>query len=159
MKYTENQKFKRTDIVLLLVTLIGAMLYQIINQFVVQSGTGRELPVVFFIILGLLVVLIGLHSLTLITKIDKKGIRFQFYPWHFKTQKIAWEDIVECRVIDAPIQANAWISTLNTPDLFYSFTGRKGLEVRLTNGQHIFIGSSNPQEVANAVQRFMPVGL
>lgn len=159
MKYKENQRFRRTDVLLLLIALIGGVSYRLIDLYILNPGQdGGQSSFALLIILSLAAILTVLLSLRLITKIDDKGIRFLFYPWHYKTHKIDWDEIAECRVIDIPLQAQ-WSGlnvNITTNDLFYSFTGRKGLELRLTNGQQIFIGSRNPQDVADAIQRFMP---
>lgn len=161
MKYKESQRFRRTDVLLFVIALIAGTLYRAIDMFIINpSSNGGELPIALLIILSLLIVLIVLLSLRLTTRIDKKGIRFQFYPWHYRTHKIDWQEVAECRVIDTPVRAqwSGWNVNIGTNELFYSFTGRRGLELRLNSGQQIFIGSRNPQELADAVQQFIPKG-
>jgi hypothetical protein len=108
--------------------------------------------------LTLLGVAILLRSLRLVTKIDEKGIRFQFYPLHYRKHKIKWEELSEVRVVKMQIgaQLSGWNVSIGKPELFYSFTGRNGLELHLKNGGYIFIGSQEPEKLAEAIKPYMP---
>lgn len=159
MKYKENQRFRRTDIWLLLIALIGGTIYRFTDLFILH-GSGRERDLYLFllsmlVLLGLSVILL---SMRLVTKIDEKGIRFQCYPWHYRTHKVRWEEIAECRIIQMPLgaQLSGWNVSIGKPELFYSFTGRNGVELHLKDGRYLFIGSRQPEDLAMAIREYMP---
>ena len=159
MKYKENQRFRRMDIWVLVIALMAGALYRFADLFIWHSsGRERDLYLFLLIMLALGGVLVILLSLRLVTKIDEKGIRFQCYPWHYRTHKVKWEEIAECRIIQMPMgaQLSGWNVSIGKPELFYSFTGRNGVELHLKDGRYLFIGSRKPEELAMAIREYLP---
>jgi hypothetical protein len=157
MKFKEQQRFRRWDILLLLLALIAGTAYRFFDLYIVHHISSKtQLYFSLLALFVLLAVLLLLLSFRLVTRIDEKGVRYQFFPWHYRKHRINWEDVEECTVVETPLstELSGWTVTIGSNEFTYSFYGRTGLQLRLKDGSRIFIGTRRPEEMRQAIQSF-----
>ena len=156
MKYKEEQKFRRSDVLLILLILIGGTAYRFIDILFFDSRTNSsELLLASVLLIALSGILFFLLRLKLVTKVGKKGIQFQFSPLHRNNKKIRWKEVDDYKVVTLPFEKR--ISYNGTREAVYSFNGRTGLELHLRDGRRLFLGSRDPEELAKAMEKFAPI--
>ncbi len=151
MKYhfEEIQKFNQwwlwaILIGVLLVSLIGAY-----KQVLLQQQFG-SLPLSY---IGLAIfalfqlgMLIFFRMLRLDTKIDKKSIRIQFWP--FRQREIEWSKIAYAKVINYGFVGGWGIRYGTKYGTVYNVRGKMGLRIELFSGKKLCIGTQKPEELA-----------
>lgn len=150
LEFKENQRFRQLDVLLLLSFLIIGLVYRLMT---IES---REIGDYFayLLCLGLLgSAFVYFYNLRLITVINKKGVRFQYFPWHYKKQKISWEDIEQMELVRTPLNTalNGW-NVRFADNYYYSVCGNRGLDICLKNGDRVFIGSQNTEELEKSLE-------
>ena len=136
LKYREVQRFRDLSILGVLTLCFGGLLFKVF------AGSPNFAECLLFLsVVGTAIA--AFLSIRMETVIDKKGIRYQYFPLHHKKQKISWKEVDSVKVIDTPIVDE--LSGLNvnfTANKKYcTSTRNKGMEIKLTNGERIFIGS------------------
>lgn len=123
---------------------IIALCYRFIDQHFIHPIEEATLSLsVFLILMSILgVTLTYFLNLRLTTKINEKGIRFQYSPWQHEQRKIKWNEIENWEIIDMPTTAeySGWGVQFNNSNV-YTVSGFRGLKLELTNGETVFIGS------------------
>lgn len=152
--YKEEQRFRRWEVIALIVLLLIGTSYHFAELFI--SGVYDSGPLLFQYAL-IAIVLVGalayFLSIRLIVKIEKEGIRYQYYPWHYKKHLVKWEEIKNVEFVDTPLPAewSGWAVRLGTPEHTFSVSGRTGLSLDLKDGQQLFIGTQHPDELKAAL--------
>jgi len=115
-----------------------------------------SLILVIFLFLSVLL-LFGFANLT--TVIDKRGIGYRFFPFHFKFHRIDWEMIEKFDVITyKPIREyGGWGIRLGKAGTAYNVSGDKGLKLKLNSGKNILIGTQKQTELTDFLTRLMNV--
>ncbi len=143
----EKQYFNRLFVsILLLIT--GVSLFFVWTQ---PLPSGVKLGIAFFILL--INALLWTAHLKVI--IDEKGIKYQFFPFHFQSRQIAWAEIKTSvlRTYNALTEFGGWGLRYTLKGTGYIMAGSKGLEVELKNGKKIIFSITKEQEIANLLQR------
>ncbi len=94
-------------------------------------------------VLILLFLLFGLAKLT--TVIDKAGVHYKFFPFHFKFRQISWDEIRNFGVTTyQPVRDyGGWGIRDSKKGKAYNVSGDKGLMITLKTGKQILIGTQN----------------
>jgi hypothetical protein len=105
------------------------------------------------IIVVLITLLLGSAKLT--TIIDKDRIEYRFFPLHFKTHKIEWNEVEKYEVIKYhPIRDyGGWGIRYGLKGKAYNVSGDKGLQLYLKNGKKILIGTQRESELSGFLIR------
>ncbi len=153
--FRENQKYKRWEIIGLLVFMIGGLAYRFIDaQFI--SGT-ENAPAVWNYIVPLLLlaaVLILILSIRLSIRITDKHISYQYFPLERKRHKIKWDNVADCNFVETPESAQWSGWNVNFSDeKMYSICGRTGLRLKTKDGEEVFIGSRRLGKLKKAVKK------
>lgn len=128
--FREVQKFTRWWLWLLLLS-VGVM-------FVYAQAA--NLGALILVVISLLFL-----SLRLITEVDKKGIRFRYFP--FIKRAYQWQEIASAQVVDYGF-AGGWGIRSNTSfGTIFSVKGSKGLAVELKDGRKFCLGTQRPEEL------------
>lgn len=152
--HKETQRFRAWEIISLLALLIVLTLYRLYTT-IGQTGVEQEL---FLLKASLILVTLGglltfLLSIRLVLKVDGNQIKYQYYPLHYRKQKIAWEDVEDYEVVDLPFtaQLNGW--ALHYGERIFSANRRAGLRLYLRDGQRLFISCKNPEALRKVLQQ------
>lgn len=142
VKYKEVQRFRDIGILGLLGFFFCGLVIKIFH--------GANDPAECLLLLAVIGTAIGVFmTIRMETVIDKKGIRYQYFPLHYKKQKISWNDVDSVEIINTPIIDE--LSGLNVSfaaNKKYNVSSRhKGMDIKLTNGERIFIGSRKIDQI------------
>ena len=153
--FVEIQKVRRAWMwVLLAVAFAGLgmiasrkiLLVETTDQLLTLSSVG-------FIAVLLVMVAVFIYKSQLVTIITSQGISFRFFPLHLRNRFIAWEEVVEVyiREYDALSEYGGWGIKFGSQGNAYTIKGRYGLQMELTDGRKILIGTQRPIELERLI--------
>jgi hypothetical protein len=93
------------------------------------------------------------YMMNLTTEVRDDGIYFRFFPVHFSFRKIALEDVRRYEVLtyNALKEYGGWGIRYGRKGKAYSVSGNRGVQLELSNGSQLLIGSQKPEELAEAL--------
>ncbi|UKJ07279.1 hypothetical protein [Solitalea lacus] len=160
MQFEEKQKFNQLWIALLIFSSVAMTLGLFLYQWKVMKNYQ---PALLAVIGFELFMVFLLHQLfTLKTLIDLEGIHFQFKPFHLRMKTINWYDIDQAyiRKYEPITEYGGWGIKGLWPfksGRAYNVSGDIGLQIKLTNGKRILIGTNQAvemQKVLNSIAKF-----
>lgn len=106
-----------------------------------------------------------IFALKLITRIDEKGITYQFSPIHFKTKIIPWRNISKCYIREySPIlEYGGWgfrgffrskLLRMGEKGKAYNVRGRYGIQLELIDSGKILIGTQKTEQAKEVVKNY-----
>lgn len=107
-------------------------------------------------IITLLVALLFVF-LKLKTRVDEKGIHYQFMPIHFSEKSILWNEIEQCyvRKYNPITEYGGWgIRGLGKKNKAYNTKGNIGLQLVLKNGRKLLIGTQMKTEMEQVIKTY-----
>ena len=144
--FYEKQQFRQVWIWMILILILLILLIPII------SG-------VFGVFLNIILLTIGycfiwlFYSMKLITEIKKDGIQITFTPFTnfiIPFNKIRSYKIREYRPI---LEYGGWGIRFNRTGKAYTVSGKIGLQIELSNGKEILIGTENPDKLLQSLNK------
>ena len=95
--------------------------------------------------------------LKLETEVRSDGLYVRFYPMHIRFKKFTKEDLAEhyCRTYKPLREYGGWgiRCSFTGKGKAYNVSGNKGVQLVLTNGKKLLIGSQKPDELAAAIDQ------
>ena len=148
-QHKEIQRFRRWEILLPLLLLMGFTIYNIYESMMLPDFR----PEAYFWKGVLALLLLGgtlayLLSIRLLVKVDPEKIKFQYFPVHRKKQKIYWDDVEHFEVLNLPlsVQLSGW--GVHVGERMFCVKPGSGIRLYLKDGQKIFISCKDPEAVA-----------
>ena len=144
--FYEKQQFRQVWIWMILILILLILLIPII------SG-------VFGVFLNIILLTIGycfiwlFYSMKLITEIKKDGIQITFTPFTnfiIPFNKIRSYKIREYRPI---LEYGGWGIRFNRTGKAYTVSGKIGMQIELSNGKEILIGTENPDKLLQSLNK------
>lgn len=142
--FIEEQKFKQQIVIVGLSIAFIVVCFSIFKEWRnISSGTiGERVPGLS----GLFIVLVVawlFANLKLKTRIDEKGIYYQYFPFHFSFKFIEWEHLSKCYIknYNAISEFGGWgikFSFRKLKGKSFTTKGNIGLQLELKNGNKIF---------------------
>ena len=163
--FHEEQQFRQNWLWLLVFLCFLEIIifgYLMVKQLILGQPVGNQpMPNTELIISGPLMILIGLgipylfYILKLISEVHDDGILIRFYP--FLRRKILFSEIkhYEARTYRPIIEYGGWGIRWSWKGTAYNVSGTRGVQLELTSGKRILIGSQKPEEFVRAIQRVM----
>lgn len=158
--FLEEQRMTKPLVLIGLSIVFIVIGISIVNDWESISQTDGSGKIGIFISLTILL-LVGLLflNLKLKTRIDEKGIYFQFYPIHFSYRTIAWNEISTCyvRQYNAILEYGGWgfrISFRQKIGRAYNVQGNIGLQIDLKNGKKILIGTQKKEDMQRVIDKY-----
>ena len=164
--FCEIQRFRQTwiwvlvlPISLFLIILFG---YGMVKQLIFGHSWGsRPLSDTALAIIGPLWILFGIglaylfYSMKLVTEVRSDGLYIRFFP--LTHREIPFEDIRRCEVRTySPIREfGGWGIRYGRKAKAYNVSGNRGVQLELSNGKRLLIGSQRPEELARAIEAKM----
>lgn len=153
--FKEKQHLLTYDFRWLFFAFIGLIGYIIIHLYLVrhldlQAGEiAAGLGCIAFIS-GLIWLI---THLSLRTTITKKGIAYKLKPLHSSKRLIAWTDIKSIQVV-THTKFSSWQNAYTNyyTHKKFTFNGHNGICVETHNGERIFIGSNNVEDLQKAME-------
>jgi len=142
--FEENQKFKQW------------WLWVILLSFpIISVSPFDDNPINFtYVLIGLALPLI-FYLFELRIKISKKGLHYQFFPFHFKYHTINIDKIekIEALKYKPLVDYGGWGIRYGFKGKAYNVSGNLGIKVYLTNGRNILFGSQKHKELEKALKQ------
>lgn len=153
-KFTQIWLFLGLTIALVVVTMPIIKDWETISQGgfgEIMSNLGGFLVIIFVFAL--------FNFFKLKTRIDEKGVYYQYLPFHFTYRFLPWDAIAKCYVrnYNAIFEYGGW-------GLKFSFTKRRGksftvkgaigLQLELLNGKKILIGTQKKEEIQRTIETY-----
>ena len=156
--YREVQQFRQAWIWAIVIAIAGLMWYASVRQLLLHRPFGdRPMPdtllVIFWFIFG-----IGLPALflfgKLVTEVRDDGIYIRYFPLHRCFRKIAFKELkgYEVRAYRPILEYGGWGIRFGLKGKAYNVCGNRGVQLELTNGKRLLIGSQRPEELWQAIQ-------
>ena len=154
--FKEEQRFTQKWILLLL-AISGLIPVLIIFISYLKQKNQQDLSNIFVTISITMLVSAVIFLFKLSTRIDQEGIHYQFFPFHFKFRRIAWDEIEKAyvRKYDAITEFGGWglkggFFWKKSKGVAINVSGDIGVQLVLKNGKKILIGT-NQEEQAKQV--------
>lgn len=166
IRYSEVQQFRQPWLRLLVGTiavgLVSVFGYGMFRQLLLgQAWGGRPLSDLALAIVGTLMIGLGLgsvylmYTLRLVTEVRDNGVYIDCCP--LARQTILFRDVTSCdvRTYKPVLEYGGWGVRYGPSGKAYNASGNRGVQLRLSNGQELLIGSQHPEELAQAIQSGM----
>lgn len=158
--FKEKQSFKNKFLTTALIVLGLLVVIRVINEFFNPGSQFVTVMIAAFIALAV----IGgwlwyLYTLRLKVTVCEEKISFKMKPWQNQKQKIAWDDVSCCEIIQTPELAQ-WQGANITfnHERRYTVSGRNGLHLVTKDGTEYFVGSSRLDDLERAVKKVFDCG-
>lgn len=166
--FKEEQRFTQSWLIIILIVAIGVPflfgVYGIVQQIIYKTPLGQK-PMSDA---GLIIFTVGMFLLTLLiffmklsTRIDKEGIQYQFYPFHFSMKKISWDKIEKAYVRTyLPIsEFGGWglrggFFFNKGKEEAVNISGNIGIQLILKSGKKLLIGTQKEREAKNVLETY-----
>jgi Family of unknown function (DUF6141) len=156
--YREIQRFRQPWIWLIACVVIAMMWYAAIVQLVFGRPFGtRPAPdgvlLGFWIVFGIGLPLL-LYSTRLLTEVRDDGIYVKFFPFHRSPRRIPFGDVTQSTALTFhPIRDyGGWGVRCGPEGRAYIVSGDRGVQLKLSNGEILLVGSQRPDELVRAIQ-------
>lgn len=166
VKFREVQRFRQKWLQVSLVAVaLGSVItfgYGMITQLVLGEPWGdRPLSDTALAIIGPLMILLGIglawlfHAMKLLTEVRDDGVHIHFLPLAHQT--VRFGDIVSCEVRTyRPIREyGGWGVRYGRAGKAYNVSGNRGVQLKLSTGKGLLIGSQRPEELAQEIHAGM----
>ena len=155
--FKEEQRFRQVWLMVLLGFSLLVPVSLIINEYIKDNTSMTTNEFLGSLIIIASVLLIFIFKLS--TRIDEKGIHYQFFPFHFSIKTLLWSEITkaEVRTYDPIGEYGGW-------GLRYSFNKKKGnavnvsgdigIQLTLKNGKKLLIGTQKKEAVSRVLKTY-----
>ena len=159
--FNETQRFNQWWMIVLLIIIVLKITYDVFTEYH-QIKIGNSTKTLTSLIISLLIfglVLILLFSIKLTTRIDEKGIYYQFFPFHFKIKKVIWEDINRCyiRKYNPILEYGGWGIrgfSRKGKGMAFNTKGNMGIQLEFKNGDKLLLGTQSAKKAALVIQNY-----
>ena len=160
--FKEEQRFRQPWIwTIMLLSLVASLVifgYALIQQLILKEPFGDKLAsdtvltitaVTVFILIGGSTLL--LYKMKLVTKLDSNCLHIVFSP--FRPRDIALNDIAhwQTRTYRPIWDYGGWGIRVGRRGWTYNVSSNRGVELQLTNGKKLLIGSQRSEELSAAI--------
>lgn len=158
--FKEQQRFTQTWLIILLAMSIIVPIGIMIQEYAKENSKMTTNEFVLTLV-GILVSVLCIFFFKLTTRIDEKGIHYQFSPFHFSMKLIPWNQITK-----AGIRTYFPISEFGGWGLKGGFffnkgrgkainvSGNIGVQLILKNGDKILIGTQKKEEALRVLETY-----
>ena len=156
--FKEEQRFRQVWLMVLLGFSLLVPVGLIINEYI-KDNTSMTTNEFLGSLIGIIASVLLIFIFKLSTRIDEKGIHYQFFPFHFSMKTLLWSEITkaEVRTYDPIGEYGGW-------GLRYSFNKKKGnavnvsgdigIQLTLKNGKKLLIGTQNKEAVSRVLKTY-----
>ena len=156
--FKEEQRFRQVWLMVLLGFSLIVPIALITNEYLKENTTLSTNEFAGTLI-GIIASVLFIFLFKLTTRIDEKGIHYQFFPFHFSTKTLLWSEIelAEIRTYDPIGEYGGW-------GLRYSFNKKKGnavnvsgdigIQLTLTSGKKLLIGTQKKEAVTSILKTY-----
>ena len=156
--FKEEQRFRQVWLMVLLGFSLLVPVGLIIKKYI-KDNTSMTTNEFLGSLIGIIASVLLIFIFKLSTRIDEKGIHYQFFPFHFSMKTLLWSEITkaEVRTYDPIGEYGGW-------GLRYSFNKKKGnavnvsgdigIQLTLKNGKKLLIGTQKKEAVSRVLKTY-----
>ncbi len=156
--FKEEQRFRQVWLMVLLGFSLLVPVGLIIREYI-KDNTSITTNEFLGSLIGIIASVLLIFIFKLSTRIDEKGIHYQFFPFHFSMKTLLWSEITkaEVRTYDPIGEYGGW-------GLRYSFNKKKGnavnvsgdigIQLTLKNGKKLLIGTQKKEAVSRVLKTY-----
>ncbi len=161
--FREEQRVAETRWVLLVYLAALAAWGSLLAQVVLGWPDKRRQPLWLS---GLLALAFGVvfpllfRDSRLVVEVDEEGVSFRYHPFHCRPHRVEGSEIVSARAVTyQPLQDfGGWGIRIGLGRRkAYTVSGNRGVELELSNGWRLLLGSRRPEELLSAVRQITEV--
>ncbi|HEY9170377.1 MAG TPA: hypothetical protein VIN72_12865 [Lutibacter sp.] len=158
--FIEEQKFTQIWLFIVLAIVFTMVTIPITKDWdTISQGSFGEILSNTGGILVLLFVFVLFNFFKLKTRIDEKGIYYQYLPFHFSYRFLPWDVISKCYVrnYNAIFEYGGWglkFSFRKSKGKSFTVKGTIGLQLELLNGKKILIGTQKKEEIQRTIDTY-----
>ncbi len=153
-KFTQSWLYIVIAITFIMVTIPIVKDWEAISQgsfLEILSNTGGVFILIFIFVL--------FNFFKLKTRIDEKGVYYQYLPFHFSYRFLPWDSISKCYVrnYNAIFEYGGWglkFSFRKSKGKSFTVKGAIGLQLELLNGKKILIGTQKKEEIQRTLETY-----
>ncbi len=158
--FKEEQLFIKSSLmVLIIISLIAPI--SIITAEYYSENSNMSTKEFILTILFILVCILPIFFFKLKTRIDEKGIHYQFFPFHFSLRLIKWLDIEKAYVrAYSPIsEYGGWgikggAIWSKSKGKAINISGDVGIQLKLKNGKKLLIGTQKKEDAIKVLNTY-----
>lgn len=164
--FKEIQRFNQWWLIVLFAFVYLKYGYDLLGAYREKTEINMD-TLIMLIVSSIILVLVTLliFSLRLETRIDEKGMSYQFWPFHLKAKNIPWESLEECSVRKySPIlEYGGWgfrgviksrLFGLHKNGKAYNVKGNIGIQMVLKDGSRILIGTQKMEQAKQVLNTY-----
>ncbi|WP_198519863.1 hypothetical protein [Polaribacter sp. ALD11] len=158
--FKEEQRFTQTWLIVLLAVSIIVPITVVVKKYLEENSNLSTTKFVLTLT-GILVSVAIIFSFKLITRIDEKGIHYQFFPFHFSLKTISWNEIskVGIRTYLPISEFGGWglrggFFFNKGKEKAVNVSGDIGIQLVLKNGEKLLIGTQKKQEATSVLNTY-----
>jgi hypothetical protein len=155
--YREIQNFRQLWLWALVLFISLLSIYGLIQQVILGIPFGNNpapdaILVIIAVIFGLILPLF-LYKTNLTIEVHSDGLYIRFFPFHLSFHKIATEYIKEFKARSySPLKEyGGWGIRYGRDGKAYNVSGNRGVQLHLSDGKQLLIGSQKPDELCEAL--------
>jgi hypothetical protein len=163
--FREQQQFRQRWLWLLFggisIPVVGLLGYGVYQQMVLGEPFGTH-PASDFALSGVFVLILLLHTLVLAlfwyarldVEVNATDLAIRFRPFHLKPRRIPLHQITDARArhYSALGEYGGWGIRMGVHSWAYNVSGDEGVQLTLTDGRRILIGSRRSGELETAIR-------
>jgi len=160
VSFTEQQWFRQIWLWILLFGINLLILYGFVQQIVFDKPYGTQPTSDLGITLVLLlttVITIIMFSIRLDTYVDREGIRYRFFPFHFSSKIFKWDDVSKAyiRKYNPILEYGGWGIRWGVfgKGNAYNVAGNMGLQLELKNGKKLLFGTQKADDLDRVIEQ------
>lgn len=158
--FIEEQKFTQSWLFIGLAIAFVVVTIPIVKDWnTISQGSFSEIMNNLGGFLVILFVFALFNFFKLKTRIDEKGVYYQYLPFHFSYRFIPWDAISKCylRNYNAILEYGGWgmkFSFRKSKGKSFTVKGSIGLQLEMMNGKKILIGTQKKDEIQRTLETY-----
>jgi len=135
-----------------LISLYGAFQQLILGIPFGNNPAPDSVMVILVVIFGIIFPLF-MYKTNLTTEVRSDGLYVSYFPFHLSFHRIASEEIRGFEACTySPIKDyGGWGIRYGRKGKAYNVSGNRGVQLKLSNGKHLMIGSQKPEELVESL--------
>tara|TARA_R110001599_G_scaffold58396_3_gene160971 strand:+ start:422 stop:934 length:513 start_codon:yes stop_codon:yes gene_type:complete len=158
--FKEEQRFTQGWLIILLAISIITPIALMLKEYF-KEDTTMTLNELLLTSSLMLIVIAPLFFFKLKTRIDEKGIHYQFFPFHLKPKTIDWSELkfAKTRTYDAISEYGGWglkggFFWRKSKGVAYNVSGDIGIQLEYKTGKKILIGTQLLNDVNSVLKTY-----
>ena len=158
--FREVQPFRQPWIWVIVVALASLIWYALVQQLLLGHPVGENpMPdlvlVIFWLVFGICFPALFVFG-RLVTEVRNDGIYIRYIPFHRSFRRIGFEELkrYEVRTYRPLAEYGGWGIRygLRGQGRAYNVSGNRGVQIEMSSGKRLLIGSQRPEDVVRAIQ-------